>query len=200
MKTGKEKKIIMTPTKARELQEQIYWELLEQFLAAAADLNMITEDQIEDFAARVNWYFSAQHNEKTINEKMVHSVIEAKIGLIMERTKHFSQSLDINLMPPEQPAAAPAPVRPAQERPLRAFMVSCKNEDGVTVVFAETANEARAMAKYSEMFDYPEYTRLHAVRFPQLDGYAKRKREMDWSNAKDVKAAKAAGIVFGEVQ
>lgn len=196
MKTGKNKRIILTSAKAKELQEQIYWELLEQFLAAAADLGKISEAEIEDFAARVNWYFSAQHNDKTINEAMVHSVIEAKMGLIMERTKHFSQSLDITLTPPEQPAAAPVQIRTDQDKPLRAFMVSCKGEEGITIVFATTANEARSIAKYTSVFADPKYTKLHAVRYPALDSYAKRKRELDWTNAKDVKAAKAAGIVL----
>lgn len=193
----KDKRIIMTPAKAKELQEQIYWELLEQFLAAAADLDLIKPDQIEAFAARVNWYFSAQHNEKTLNEETVHAVIENKIQLIMEQTKKFTQSLDINLMPQEPAARKPAAEKPI-DKPLKAYVISCDDDQHLTIVFATTANEARSIAKYSPIFPKPKYTALHAARFPQLDSYAKRKREMDWTNARDVKAAISAGLIMEE--
>lgn len=191
-----DKHIVLTQAKARDLQEEIYWEVLEMFLAAAHDLHGWDAETIQEYAVRVNWYFSAQHVEKTISEEFVHKVLEENSGIIMERVKAYSGKLDIDPLRDTQAPAPAANASPFYDKPIKAWEVSCKGEQAITICFAATANEARSLAKRSRVFTDPQYKNLHAVRFPALDGYKRRKQELDWNNAKDIKAARSAGIIF----
>ena len=53
---------------------------------------------------------------------------------------------------------------------MKAFACSSSYSEGSIVVFAETANKARAMTAHSDGFEYDEYTDIHARRLPLLDG------------------------------
>lgn len=197
-KRTKQKPIILTPKAAKELQEQIYWEILEQFLAAASDLYHWTSEEVVDFSARVNWYFSAQHTDRTLSEKTVHETIEANMELIMERTKKFRHQTNINVSGDPDPAPAAAAEPAAKLETIKAYMV----EDGsgyYTICFAKNANAAKYAAISSPVFETPpKYTELRARRFKKLDKAYRGYDEMDFGNARDRRAAKAAGIEFME--
>ena len=75
----------MTQAKAKDLANQLYWQILRMFLAAAVDVYGWKEDEIVDFAARVNWYFDAAKKERTITEDLVDQIIEANAGIIMSK-------------------------------------------------------------------------------------------------------------------
>ena len=79
----KDKRVVMTQAKAKDLANQLYWQILRMFLAAAVDVYHWKEDEIVDFAARVNWYFDAAKKERTITEDLVDQIIEANAGIIM---------------------------------------------------------------------------------------------------------------------
>lgn len=53
---------------------------------------------------------------------------------------------------------------------MKAFACSSNYSEGSIVVFAETANKARAMTVHSDGFEYDEYTDIRARRLPLLDG------------------------------
>lgn len=58
--------------------------------------------------------------------------------------------------------------------------------DYATVVFAESAGKARAIALYTEACEDCDFTDIEVFRVPQLDKYYKPgKQEMDWSDEKD---------------
>lgn len=81
----KDKRVVMTQAKAKDLANQLYWQILRMFLAAAVDVYGWKEDEIVDFAARVNWYFDAARKERTITEDLVDQIIEANAGIIMSK-------------------------------------------------------------------------------------------------------------------
>lgn len=55
--------------------------------------------------------------------------------------------------------------------------------DYATVVFAESAGKARAIALYTEACEGSDFTDIEVFRVPQLDKYYKPgKQEMDWSD------------------
>lgn len=84
-KKHKDKRITLTQAQAREQAELTYWKILRMFLAAAMDVYGWKEQEVVDFAARVNWYFDAANTEHTISEELVDKIIEENMGLIMTR-------------------------------------------------------------------------------------------------------------------
>lgn len=82
---GKDKRITLTQAKAQEYANELYWKILRMFLAAAMDVYGWKEQEVVDFAARVNWYFDAANTEHTITEDLVDKIIEENMGLIMTR-------------------------------------------------------------------------------------------------------------------
>ncbi len=84
-KKRKDKRITLTQAQAREQAELTYWKILRMFLAAAMDVYGWKEQEVVDFAARVNWYFDAANTEHTISEELVDKIIEENMGLIMTR-------------------------------------------------------------------------------------------------------------------
>lgn len=84
-KKGKDKRITLTQAKAQEYANELYWKILRMFLAAAMDVYGWKEQEVVDFAARVNWYFDAANTEHTITEDLVDKIIEENMGLIMSR-------------------------------------------------------------------------------------------------------------------
>lgn len=84
-KKGKDKRITLTQAKAQEYANELYWKILRMFLAAAMDVYGWKEQEVVDFAARVNWYFDAANTEHTISEELVDKIIEENMGLIMTR-------------------------------------------------------------------------------------------------------------------
>lgn len=81
----KNKRITLTQAKAQEYANELYWKILRMFLAAAMDVYGWKEQEVVDFAARVNWYFDAANTEHTITEDLVDKIIEENMGLIMTR-------------------------------------------------------------------------------------------------------------------
>lgn len=58
--------------------------------------------------------------------------------------------------------------------------------DYATVVFAESAGKARAIALYTEACEGCDFTDIEVFRVPILDKYYQEgKVEMDWADAKD---------------
>ena len=82
---SKDNRVVLTQAKARKITEDTYWEILSMFLAAAMDLHIMTEDDIVDFAARVNWYFDSVEKDHLITLETVHEIIEENMGLIFEK-------------------------------------------------------------------------------------------------------------------
>lgn len=88
---GKDKRVTLTQAKARELANDLYWQILRMFLAAAMDVYGWQEDEVVSFAARVNWYFDAAKKERTITEDVVDRIIEENMGLIMTRKQELKE-------------------------------------------------------------------------------------------------------------
>ena len=84
-KKRKDKRITLTQAQAQAQANELYWKILRMFLAAAMDVYGWKEQEVVDFAARVNWYFDAANTEHTITEDMVDKIIEENMGLIMTR-------------------------------------------------------------------------------------------------------------------
>ena len=84
---SKDKRVVMTQAKVKKLGEDLYWEILAMFISAAMDLHIMTEDDIVDFAARVNWYFDSVEKEHLITLDTVHELIKENMGLIFEKTQ-----------------------------------------------------------------------------------------------------------------
>lgn len=82
---GKNKRITLTQAQAQAQADELYWKILRMFLAAAMDVYGWKEQEVVDFAARVNWYFDAANTEHTISEELVDKIIEENMGLIMTR-------------------------------------------------------------------------------------------------------------------
>jgi len=87
----KDKRVVMTQAKAKDLANDLYWQILRMFLAAAMDVYHWQEDEVVDFAARVNWYFDAAKKERTITEDLIDEIIEANMGLIMTKTQDMKE-------------------------------------------------------------------------------------------------------------
>lgn len=70
---------------------------------------------------------------------------------------------------------------------MKAYTASDRNGDSgySIVVFAETAGQAKAYARDSELFDSFEFTEMRVNRCKALDSYYRGNREMDWLNDED---------------
>ena len=69
-----------------------------------------------------------------------------------------------------------------------------------TVVFAESRGQARKLALSTDTCEYLEFTRIQAVRIPQLDKYYRGKSEMDWYNKEDrIAMVSEAGFSCGSL-
>ena len=79
---------------------------------------------------------------------------------------------------------------------MKAWLVYEKNETLSTVVFAETAGKARALAQYTYTCEDVEFCDIRAQRIPQIDKYyTDGKLEMDWFKMEDrVALVKEAGF------
>lgn len=54
-----------------------------------------------------------------------------------------------------------------------------------TIVFAETRGKARVIAQRTDACEDVDFTRIRAIREPQLDKYYRGLPEMDWSDEDD---------------
>lgn len=90
----KEKRVVMTQAKLKTTMEELYWQILRMFLAAAMDVFGWQEEQVVDFAARVNWYFDAAHTDHTITEDLVDRLLEENMGIIMKKTNNMKGVTD----------------------------------------------------------------------------------------------------------
>lgn len=69
---------------------------------------------------------------------------------------------------------------------LKAYIVSDRRYyDGATVVFAETAGKAKALARFTDTCEDIEFTDVSARRAPALDKAYRDHWEMDWFNDQD---------------
>lgn len=57
---------------------------------------------------------------------------------------------------------------------MKAYQVISDFSEGSKIVFAETANKARAMTVHSDGFEYEDYKDIRAYRLPLLDGMENR--------------------------
>lgn len=79
---------------------------------------------------------------------------------------------------------------------MKAWLVYEKNETLSTVVFAETAGKARALAQHTDACEDVEFCDIRAQRIPQIDKYyTDGKLEMDWLKTEDrIALVKEAGF------
>lgn len=79
---------------------------------------------------------------------------------------------------------------------MKAWIVREKDEFVSTVVFAETAGKARALAQHTDACEDVEFCDIEARRLPQIDKYyTDGKREMNWFKTEDrVALVKDAGF------
>ena len=70
---------------------------------------------------------------------------------------------------------------------MKAYKITDRNGiyDYATVVFAETRNKAKAIAKYTDTCAYSKYVDICATRIPVLDSYYRGLSEMDWNDSGD---------------
>lgn len=80
---------------------------------------------------------------------------------------------------------------------MKAYLVKDKDELSATVVFAETAGKARALAMSTECCEDVDFCDIEVRRTPQLDKYyVDGKKEMDWFNPQDrIVLVKECGFV-----
>ena len=80
---------------------------------------------------------------------------------------------------------------------MKAYIVNDEKSecDFSTVVFAETAGRARAIAIHTNACEDAEFTDISARRIPALDKYYRGQIEMDWCDAEDrIALVKEAGF------
>ena len=71
-------------------------------------------------------------------------------------------------------------------KPMKAWLVTAKEECNNTVVFAETRGKARSIAMSTDCCEDEDFLDIEVRRAPQIDKYYKKgKVEMDWENPKD---------------
>lgn len=70
-------------------------------------------------------------------------------------------------------------------------MMSCEN--GSTVVFAETAQAAKNVARYTDACEDADYIDIRVQRLPEMDGHDRGRCEIDWYDPEDRKALVALG-------
>ena len=80
---------------------------------------------------------------------------------------------------------------------MKAYLVKDKDEFCATVVFAETAGKARALAISTECCEDVDFCDIQVKRRPQIDKYyVDGKKEMDWFNPQDrIALVKECGFV-----
>lgn len=66
-------------------------------------------------------------------------------------------------------------------------------ENYSTVVFAETARQAKVIAFGTETCEDANYTGIRVRRFPEMDGHDRGRSEIDWYDPEDRKALVAIG-------
>lgn len=78
----------------------------------------------------------------------------------------------------------------------KAYRVSSKWRDDVTVVFAESRGKAKAIAMSTECFDGIDFVSIEVHRLPHMDKYYKPgKTEMEWYDSEDrIALVKDAGF------
>ena len=81
----------MTQAKAKQMADDLYWQILRMFLAAAMDVYHWKTDEVVAFSSRVNWYFDAARKERTITEDLIDSIIEENMELIMSKTRELKE-------------------------------------------------------------------------------------------------------------
>lgn len=67
---------------------------------------------------------------------------------------------------------------------MKAYLASAKYENYVTIVFAETAGQARSIAMHTDTCCDAEFTDIEVRRFPKADNQYDGGSEMDWGNPK----------------
>ena len=80
---------------------------------------------------------------------------------------------------------------------MKAYLVKDEDESCATVVFAETAGKARALAMSTECCENVDFCDIQVKRQSQLDKYyVDGKKEMDWFNPQDrIALVKECGFV-----
>lgn len=68
---------------------------------------------------------------------------------------------------------------------MKAWTVRGIDSDYATVVFAETAGKAKAIAVGTDACEDYDYLDIRAHRFKEMDKFYRGKREMDWYNDED---------------
>lgn len=134
----KDKRITLTQAQAQKWADKLYWQILRMFLAAAMDVFGWQEEQVVDFAARVNWYFDAAHTDHTITEDLVDRLLEENMGIIMEKTNNMKGVTDDGRE--KQGAAGEAEGDPGSPRPDR----EPAGEDGLHEGEAEQGQQPAA--------------------------------------------------------
>jgi hypothetical protein len=67
---------------------------------------------------------------------------------------------------------------------MKAYIASAKYENYVTIVFAETAGQARSIAMHTDACCDAEFTDIEVRRYPKADSQYDGGSEMDWENPK----------------
>lgn len=67
---------------------------------------------------------------------------------------------------------------------MKAYKVNVKNEIYATIVFAETAGKAKALALSTETCEGAEFVEIECRRIPEADKLYDGNFEMDWYNDK----------------
>ena len=68
------------------------------------------------------------------------------------------------------------------------------NDEGwATVVFAETAKEAKTLAMSTDTCEYARFIDIRVNRFPEMDDHDRGRTEIDWNDPEDRKALVALG-------
>ena len=68
---------------------------------------------------------------------------------------------------------------------MKAWIVSPKGQYYADVIFAETRNKAKALAKYCDGFEDTEYIDIDIRRVPKADKLYKGQFGLDWYNDED---------------
>lgn len=80
---------------------------------------------------------------------------------------------------------------------MKAYSATDKNEWMFsTVVFAETAGKARAIAQQTDACEDVDFTDIYVKRIPALDRFYRGKQEMDWYDPDD----RAAMVRYGNFE
>lgn len=67
---------------------------------------------------------------------------------------------------------------------MKAYIASTKTENYMTIVFAETAGQARSIAMHTDTCCDAEFTDIEVRRYPKADSQYDGSSEMDWENPK----------------